>query len=304
MSVFVTGPVSVEVPATSANLGPGFDSFGLALDFGDSLSAEVTAAGWSVDVSGEGADSVPRDEGHLVVRAMNAAFAEMSVQPDGVRLSCRNRIPHSRGLGSSSAAIVGGIRLAVALVADPVRRLDGDAMLQLANRLEGHPDNVAPALLGGFVISGQDGEEVWAHEIPTEDPPALVTFVPPEGLDTEVARTLLPEQVSHRDAAANSARAALLALGLGGDHSLLMRGTEDFLHQHQREPAMPASIELVRHLRESGVPAAISGAGPTVLAFVPRAEARSVDEVLAWAPAGWQADARALARCGVRVVPA
>lgn len=304
MSRFVTGRVTVDVPATSANLGPGFDSFGLALDLHDTLAAEVAGDGLVIEVSGEGAGEVPLDERHLVVRAMRAAFDEMGVHPDGLAVSCTNRIPHSRGLGSSSAAIVGGISLAVALVANADTRLGELQMLQLATELEGHPDNAAPALLGGFVIAGTTAGTTWAHpiDVPVLD---LVVFVPPDGVRTDIARGLLPETVSHRDAAANSARAALLALGLRGDRSLLLAGTEEFLHQLHREPAMPHSMDLVRRLRAAGVPAVISGAGPSVLAFVPgsagRAAESELEEVLGHTPTGWQGSARTLAEAGVRV---
>ena len=264
---FVPGPVTVEVPATSANLGPGYDCLGLALEVSDTLVGEVVGDGLEVTVDGEGED-LERDESHLVVRAMRAAFEAMGEQPPGLRLSCTNRIPHSRGLGSSSAAIVGGIVLARALVADGARMLDDGQALSLANRIEGHPDNVAPALLGGFVISGQAGEAVWAQNAPIDPSISAVVLVPPYGVRTELARGLLPDVVPHADAAANTGRAALLVAALGGRPALLLRATEDFLHQQQREPAMPESIALVAELRARGIPAVVSGAGPTVLAFV------------------------------------
>ena len=264
----VSGPVGVEVPATSANLGPGFDCLGLALELTDSLAGEVVPDGLEVRVAGEGADEVARDEGHLVVRAMRAAFSAMGAHPSGLRLVCTNRIPHSRGMGSSSAAIVGGIVLARALVEDGATRLDDAAVLSLANRIEGHPDNVAAALLGGFVISGKAGDVVWAQQSPVHRSVSAVLFVPPHGVHTDLTRGLLPETVPHGDAAANSARAALLVAALAGHPDHLLRATEDFLHQRQREPAMPESLALVGDLRGRGIPAVVSGAGPTVLAFV------------------------------------
>ena len=151
---FVAGPVRVSVPATSANLGPGFDSLGLALDLHDELTAEVIDDGLVVEVDGEGAGTIALDESHLVVRAMWAGFAAMGVAPPGLRLHCRNVIPHARGLGSSSAAIVGGLGLARALVGED--RLPDDELIHIAADLEGHPDNVAPAVLGGFTISGRE----------------------------------------------------------------------------------------------------------------------------------------------------
>ena len=242
---FVPGPVTVEVPATSANLGPGYDCLGLALELTDTLVGEVLDDGLEVHVDGEGED-LDRDESHLVVRAMRAAFEELGEHPPGLRLSCTNRIPHSRGMGSSSAAIVGGIVLARALVVDGGPRCSTTpSALALANRIEGHPDNVAPALLGGFVISGQADDEVWAQNAPVDPSISAVVLVPPYGVRTELARGLLPETVSHADAAANTGRAALLVAALGGRPELLLRATEDFLHQQQREPAMPESVALV-----------------------------------------------------------
>ncbi len=277
-------PVTVEVPATSANLGPGFDCLGLALELTDTLVAEVVPEGLELRVTGEGVGKVPLDSSHLVVRAMLAAFEAMGVPAPGLRLACTNRIPHGRGLGSSSAAIVGGIVLARALVEGGDTLLDDAAALSLANRMEGHPDNVAPALLGGFVISGQADDVVWAQQSPVDASVSAVVFVPPTGLLTEVARALLPETISHADAVANSGRVALLVAALRDHPENLLRATEDFVHQRQREPAMPASLELVAMLRARGVPAVVSGAGPTVLAFVTDDAA----EVAALGPTGWR----------------
>jgi homoserine kinase len=300
---FVAGPVTVEVPATSANLGPGFDCLGLALDLHDTLTAAV-ADDLVVEIAGEGADDLPRDDGHLVVSAMAAAFDLLGVRPPGVHLSCTNRIPQSRGLGSSSAAIVGGVALARALVEGGADRMPVEQALTLANALEGHPDNVAPALLGGLVVSGRAGDEVWAEPAPVDPRISVVALVPAVGVRTEVARGLLPEVVPHQDAAANAARVALLVTALGHAPQRLLRATEDFLHQQQREPAMPETLALVRRLRGLGVPAVVSGAGPTVLAFV--ADADPVDglptaaAVAAEAPAGWDARPLALDRRGAR----
>ena len=280
---FVEGTVSVSVPATSANLGPGYDCLGIALELADTLVAEV-ADGLKVHVAGEGAGEVPLDERHLVVRSMLATFAAMDVSPPGLHLSCTNRIPHSRGLGSSSAAIVGGIVLARSLVEGGTDAFDDAAALSLASLIEGHPDNVAPALLGGFVISGWTGDEVWAQQSPVDPSISAVVFVPPHGVRTDVARGLLPATVSHADATANTGRAALLVAALGGHPQQLWRATEDFLHQQQRLHAMPESLALVAELRERRVPAVVSGAGPTVLAFV----TDDAEAVTALAPEGWR----------------
>lgn len=292
---FVEGPVRVRVPATSANLGPGFDTLGLALDLHDRLEAEVLPAGLVVEVQGYGEGQVPLDERHLVVRAMRATFDRLGKQPTGLRLSCVNAIPHARGLGSSSAAIVAGVWLARELVAGGRLLLDDDALLDLAARLEGHPDNVAPALFGGFVISGQDADgSFWAVRGSVDPRVGAVVFVPTTPVATEAARSLLPAAVPHADAAANAGRAALLVAALSGRPEELLRATEDRLHQQYRRPAMPESLALVETMRAEGIPAVISGAGPTVLAFTDGPGSVATGELLARCPEGWGAHALAV----------
>jgi homoserine kinase len=302
MGAFADGAVTVSVPATSANLGPGFDCLGLALGLRDEITGEVVDGGLVVEVSGEGAGEVPDDESHLVVRAMRAGFEALEVAPPGLRLRCRNGIPHSRGLGSSAAAIVGGLVLARALVPDAADRLDDAALLTLANRLEGHPDNVAPALLGGFVVSGQEADDhghvrVWAQQAPVHDAVRAALLVPPTGVLTQVARGLLPEQVSHHDAVANTGRAALLVAALGQAPHLVLAATEDFVHQRYRRPAMPETLDLVDRLRADGVPAVVSGAGPTVLVLI----SEDVAELDERAPDGWTVLRLAVDHAGARV---
>jgi homoserine kinase len=294
----VSGPVTVAVPATSANLGPGFDCLGLALDLHDTLTGEVTGSGLVVEIEGEGAAQLPRDERHLVVRAMRAGFDALGAEPPGLELRAVNRIPQSRGLGSSSAAIVGGLALARALVVDGEATLEDAALLRLAIRLEGHPDNVAPALLGGFVVSGHAGDDTWGTSAPVADAVSAVVFVPPDGVSTEAARGLLPAEVPHAVAAANSGRAALLVAAMGGATGELFRATEDFLHQEFRATAMPASLDLVRSLRAEGLPAVISGAGPTVLVLTVSGPAA----LLSHCPVGWSSYALQVDHVGVRMV--
>ncbi|MCD4534399.1 homoserine kinase [Nocardioides sp. cx-169] len=301
MVAFVAGPVRVSVPATSANLGPGFDSLGLALDLRDRLEGEILAEGLVVEVQGAGSGDVARDESHLVVRSMRAAFEALGEQPAGLRLSCTNAIPHGRGLGSSSAAIVGGLALARALVVDGDRLLDDDALFCLAARIEGHPDNVAPAVHGGFVISGQEEGEFYAVGSPVDPAVAVVVFVPPTPVSTEVARGLLPAQVPHADAAADAGRTALLVAALAGRTDQLWRATRDYLHQDYRRPAMPQSLALVDALRADGVPALVSGAGPTVLALRAGDASPDAATLLARAPEGWVALALPVDHDGVRV---
>ncbi|MDR7086417.1 homoserine kinase [Aeromicrobium panaciterrae] len=272
---FIAGPVTVRTPASSANLGPGFDALGLALSLYDDVTAEVLSSGLEIDVVGEGSDGVPKDETHLIVRAMYAAFDLLGERPSGLRLSCINAIPHGRGLGSSAAAIVAGITLANALVDGD--GLDGAAAFQLAADLEGHPDNVAAAMFGGLTIAWLEGE---AAQVERLDSAVEVTvFIPSEAVSTEKARGLLPETVSHADASANAGRAALLVRALTGAPHLLLAATEDRLHQSYRASAMSDSYDLMSSLRADGIAATISGAGPTVLAF-----ARGLGDRL---PEGW-----------------
>lgn len=316
VTVPVSGSASVRVAATSANLGPGFDSLGLALALYDDVEAEVTAGGLEFDVSGEGASTVPRDETHLVIFALRVALDQMGRTAPGLMLRSTNRIPHGRGLGSSAAAICAGILLARALAAQSPKidggvnadadcagnqALDDDDVLVLAAEIEGHPDNVAACLLGGATLAwiddlsaartgtGTDGPAGPARAIglPLCPDITVVVFIPPVASSTRLARGLLPDQVSHRDAADNAARSALLVTALTTRPDLLLIATEDRLHQHYRAPAMPDSAALMTSLRNRGVAAAISGAGPTVLALVGTAEDRA--QALACAPTGWRA---------------
>ncbi|MET7469835.1 homoserine kinase [Micromonospora sp. NPDC005686] len=264
---FTSGPVRVRVPATSANLGPGFDALGLALGRHDDVTAEVTDGGVRVSVTGEGAGELPSDERHLIVTAMRATFDALGAQPAGLALECVNRIPQARGLGSSSAAIVAGVLAARALVTDGERRMDDGAALRLAAELEGHPDNVAPCLLGGFTIAWTEPGGARAVSLPVAAAVRPTVFVPAERGLTSVARAALPATVPHADAASNAGRAALLVHALTTDPALLLPATVDRLHQDQRAPGMPASAALVAALRAAGVAAVVSGAGPTVLAL-------------------------------------
>ena len=299
MPSFRAGPVRVRVPATSANLGPGFDSAGLALVLHDDVVVRVADRGLVVDVAGEGADDVARDERNLVVRSLRAAFERLGGQPRGLEVVCANRIPHARGLGSSSAAIVAALVAARALVLGGERLLDDDACLQLATELEGHPDNVAACLRGGATSAWQDAGRagVVRHDVHPELAP--VAFVPPDRSSTAQVRGLLPATVPYADAVLNASRAALLPHALTTDPSLLLLATEDRLHQAYRAPAMPATAALVAELRAQGVPAVVSGAGPTVLALTTRAGRPAV----AVPREGWTVLALDVAASGASVVP-
>lgn len=290
MVTFVPDAVTVRVPATSANLGPGFDSLGMAWGLFDRLTASVVGSGLQLTVSGQGAGEVPTDASHLVVRAMHRAFDAMGGRPEGLVLHCENVIPHSRGMGSSSAAIVAGLLLARGLVAGGALLLDDEALFSLAADIEGHPDNVAPALFGGFTVSGRTGDDFagdWFSAQLSVDPRIQgVLFVPPTPVPTALARGLLPDSVPHHVAAQNSGRAAMLVAALASHPELLGTATRDLLHQDARASAMPESYALLQELRAEGLAAVISGAGPTVLVLL---DASQAEAVLARAPQGWQA---------------
>ena len=285
MPTLLTGPVTVTVPATSANLGPGYDALGLALGLRDTVTAEVVDGPDEVHVTGEGAGEVPLDGSHLVRRAMQRAFDAMGCGRPGIRLSCANVIPHGRGLGSSSAAIVAGLCAARGLVCGGSLLMGDDALFALAADIEGHPDNVAPAVYGGFTVAYAAGGRFHATTATVDPRVSAVAFVPPDPVRTEVARGLLPDTVSHHDAASNAGRAALLVAALGRHPELLLDATEDRLHQDYREPAMPATLALVRALRADGHPAFVSGAGPTVLVLT---DGSRRPDAVDRAPAGWR----------------
>jgi homoserine kinase len=297
-----TTTVTVTVPATSANLGPGFDCVGLALDVRDEVTVTVGAAAdgdaVSVVVTGEGAGEVPTDATHLVVRAVHAAFDALGEPHPALSLRCTNRIPHGRGLGSSAAAVVAGLLAGRALVPDGTGRLDDDAVLALAAAMEGHPDNAAAALLGGLTLAWSDDDAVRAVRLePGADLRATV-LVPATELSTETARGLLPATVPHIDAAHAAGRAALLVAALTGvpiQSSLLLAGTDDRLHQPYRAVAMPATHALVRSLRDHGRAAAVSGAGPSVIVL------GSAGDPAVTAPDGWTRLALDVARNGAEV---
>jgi homoserine kinase len=255
--------VRVRVPGSSANLGPGFDALGLALGLYDEVEVSVASDGVAIEVAGEGAGQVPCDEAHLVARVMRTAWDVVGDAPSGIRMRCRNAIPHSRGLGSSAAA-------AVALAGRDVE-LERDTILQVAAGVEGHADNAAASLLGGFVVAwetpGNTSQRFHAVRLdahPGIHPVALVAGT--ESL-TSTTRGLLPERVPLVDAAFTGSRTALAVLAFTQRPELLLPATEDRLHQGYRRPAYPESADLVDALRHRGVPAAISGAGPTVLAL-------------------------------------
>lgn len=271
---------SVRVPATSANLGPGFDTLGLALAIYDELEVEALAPGrYEFELSGVGADAVPRDERHLVLRAMNHTFDKLGFEHPGVRLRAVNSIPHGRGMGSSGAAIVAGVLAACGLVADQ-RKVTAEEMLWLATELEGHPDNVAPCLFGGLTIAWLDANgQAHSKQLAVHRGVSVLVLVPEETMSTKVARSLQPEQVPHADAIFNLSRSALMVAAMVQSPELLFDATEDRLHQTYRASAMPHTKGLVDELRREGLAAVVSGAGPSVLVLCddPGARLRAVE---------------------------
>jgi homoserine kinase len=253
------------VPATTANLGPGFDTLGLALSLYDELTVTVRdAPGATVEVVGVGAGEVPTDDGNLVVRAIAHTFDAYSQPLPGLDLVARNAIPHGRGLGSSGAAIVSGIMAAKGLL-DGVVEIDSSALLSLATALEGHPDNVAPALFGGLTIAWTTDAGPQHKKLIVHRGVSPLIAVPEGTMSTELARGLRPASVPHEDAIFNVSRSALLIAALIQSPELLLAATEDKLHQSYRASAMPETEALLLELRRQGLPAVVSGSGPSIL---------------------------------------
>lgn len=257
--------VKVAVPATSANLGPGFDALGLALNYHDELVVEALGSTHvEVQVRGQGAGHLPTDASHLVVRAIRAALEHVGAPMVGLKLTCDNHIPHGRGMGSSASAVVSGLFAARGLIAEP-DALDNQTILDLATKFEGHPDNAAPAIYGGATVAWMENGRPRAAGLTLDYDVSPTVLIPSVKLSTNRARGVLPPAVAHSSAAFNAGRAALLVHALANDPDLLFAATEDKLHQEFRSQVMPGSWELMTELRKLGLAATISGAGPTVL---------------------------------------
>lgn len=260
--------VSVKVPGSSANLGPGFDSLGLALSIYDFVEVEVIDSGLEIEVIGEGQGEVPLDERHLVVRAIRSGLKEADVIARGLKVTCHNSIPQSRGLGSSAAAAVSGVVAANALAGNV---LDTDTVIQLASAFEGHPDNAAASILGDAVVSWTntpvDGTEPTYHasRVAVHRDIRATALIPSSHASTEAVRRVLPSDIPHMDARFNVSRTAVLLVALSKDPSLLWEGTRDRMHQPFRAEVLPVTSEWVNRLRNRGYAAFLSGAGPTVL---------------------------------------
>jgi homoserine kinase len=290
----------VVVPASSANLGSGFDSAGLALSMFDEIEASFTdKPGVQVDVDGEGRNSLPRDENHLIARVMLKTFANLSMPVQGLYLRCINRIPHGRGLGSSAAAISAAVVAARALAGTQGTRMDDQGALELASSLEGHPDNVAACLYGGFTVSWIDENSLArAVKIKAHESIIPVVMIPRFEVDTEQARALLPSHVPHRDATYNISRSALLVHAMTNDPDYLFEATSDRIHQEYRRPSMQSASALVTSLRMKNHAAYISGSGPTVCVLT---NSEKVEEVISLVPDEFEAQQLAIAQSGASV---
>ncbi|QNE37581.1 homoserine kinase [Leifsonia shinshuensis] len=298
--------VAVKVPATSANLGPGFDTLGLSLALYDELRVSVRdEPGATVDVVGVGAGEVPTDESNLVVRAIAHTFESVGVALPGLNLVARNSIPHGRGMGSSGAAIVSGIMAAKGLL-EGVVELDAQALLALANDMEGHPDNVAPALFGGLTIAWVTPDGPRFKKLIVHRGVSPLVLVPEHVMSTALARSLQPQSVPHEDAVFNVSRSALLVAALIQSPELLHAATEDKLHQSYRASAMPETDRLITLLRSNGFAAVVSGAGPSILVLCsdPSQRLAAAELVAREAQTAWQPLMLAVDFKGATVAPA
>ena len=297
--------VHVKVPASTANLGPGFDTLGLALSLYNELDVEVLPApGLDIRVAGVGAADVPTDGSNLVVRSLAHAFAWAGIEVPGLRITARDAIPHGRGMGSSGAAIVAGVMAAKGLL-EGVVELDAARLLALATELEGHPDNVAPALFGSLTIAWVTPEGPQHKRLMVHRGVSPLVAVPTATMSTALARSLQPASVPHEDAIFNVSRSALLIAALIQSPELLLAATEDKLHQSYRASAMPETDRLIRVLRGNGLAAVVSGAGPSILVLGsdPAQRLQAVELIAAHADTAWESMLLAVDFRGATVVP-
>lgn len=298
----------ISVPASSANIGPGFDCFGIALELRDRYAAQVLDdETFDVDVTGEGADEVKKDAKNLVIKSMLRGFEHMGAKPRGIALRALNVIPHGRGLGSSASAIVGGLTLARSLVLTGEQYMSDEDLITLATEIEGHPDNVAAAFYGGATLAWSESKTSSvgdtknigrAVSLRVDDRIKALLLVPNNQLATAKARKLLPEIIPHQDAVLNSSRTALLVHALAERPDLLFIATEDLLHQKYRAQVMPKTIALVEKLRGAGLAAVVSGSGPSVMVLYSGAE-DEIDQLESVAP-GFTAMKLAIAKTGAQ----
>lgn len=265
---------NIKVPATSANLGPGFDCAGVALGLYDELEIQTTETGFIAEVEGEGHNYLPTDARHLIITQIRVRLERLGWHLPGLRLKAINRIPHSRGLGSSAAAHIAAA-MAVKALLPPDCGVTKEHLLQWASEAEGHPDNVAPAVYGGLTFSwhepGESGKQYRSIQLSPHPDITPVVAIPSKPLSTAAARTLLPAEVPYAEAVANASRAALLAPAMTTHPELLMPATQDWLHQQYRQPSMPETLQHILALRAENHAAVVSGAGPTLCVFAANA---------------------------------
>lgn len=261
--------VTVKVPASSANLGPGYDTLGIALSLYDTVEVEVIRSGLEVEIFGEGAEDLPRDDSHLVVKAIRSALKAADAEVSGLRVVCNNNIPQSRGLGSSASAAVAGVAAGNGLAGSP---LSEKQVVQLSSAFEGHPDNAAASVLGNAVVSwttvpvdGRSLPEYRAATLDVHESIKATALVPDFHASTQAVRRVLPSHVTHGDAAFNVSRTAVNVAALTSYPELLWEGTRDRLHQPYRADVLPVTAEWVNRLRNRDYAAYLSGAGPTVM---------------------------------------
>lgn len=260
-------PFTFQTPASSANLGPGFDCLALALNLFNTIHVEASTSEEEISIHGEGEDELPRDGSNLLVRALETVFEELNQRPPGYRLSVANEIPLRSGLGSSSAAVAAGVIAGCYLLN---KALSPDELLQLASRLEPHADNLAACLMGGFVAVATDNKRIIARSIPIH--PTRVAVITPEiELHTLSMREALPRSIPHGDAAYSVSRAILTVEALrNGNYDELRWAMKDRLHQPYRQKFIPGYEAVRKAATEAGAAAvALSGAGPSMIAFAP-----------------------------------
>ncbi|MDQ3982375.1 MAG: homoserine kinase [Actinomycetota bacterium] len=285
--------MKVRVPATVANLGPGYDSLGAAIRMHLEIEIEPRRDSVEIVVEGEGAEQLPADESNLVIRSMNTFFDHVGRRPSGFAVGVRNPIPLAAGLGSSAAAIVGGLFAARAVTGRTVPQTE---MIQLATELEGHADNVMPALIGGLVVCYRAVSEgdIRYFRVEPSDRLVPIVAVPREGFPTKTARKVLPSEVKFADAQFTASRAALLvaAMSAGAGADVLADAMNDRLHEPHRLKLMPETAAVYDQVQEAGLPVALAGAGPSLLVVVPRPEsatrAEQVRRICRERRAGWR----------------
>lgn len=284
-------PVTVRVPATVANLGPGFDALGAAVRLHLEIHIEPRRQSIDLSLEGEGAQELPTDDSNLVVSSMGAFFEHVGRRPAGFAIHIKNPIPLASGLGSSAAAVVGGLTAARAVTGAQVPQTE---MVRLATELEGHADNVMPALLGGLVVCYRSNGELRHMRMDPSERLVPMLCVPREGFPTKKARTGLPDSVSFEDAQYTASRAALLvaAITSGAGADVLADAMSDRLHEPHRLKLVPQTAELYEELNGVGLPVSLAGAGPSLLIVVPRPEAATraeqIRRILKSRDEGWR----------------